>query len=659
MKEIYKLRKQSLFDYFQEEYKDFIYEIVKSFKITNYDYYELIVELWGYNYDKYTGKSIDYEEKKILIALKQKIRRYIKEVENNEFRGFTGYYVDVFSNGVVKINFNHSKNGNKTKEQFLDYFNPEDEELILKIVDLFKIYYPDYYFSINYYYYGDKYQIKKTWVSYNYKVATLFNSARIKINKIIDRINNMDTKEYNLEKIVCQRNTSKFYLGDDNIDTLYEEIEETDEIKDNIDILYDTMEELADEKEKIMENSLYRQYDKYSSVYVKKMLPKTEHWIRQIFNKAWGKNGVECNKLSFKDEEKLNKAILAFEKILIENATENSTLDSTCKEDIELKLGLKEYLNEYFDKEGFNYVLIIMKEYREKNPYYYYVLSKLYGKNFNQLQEKVIVTKKDLVAFKDIILELRKKLDQRKNTLKFKTGLENNFKNYFSEKNFPLVLKIIEEYKEKNPYYYYILSKLYDKDFDQLQDNNITEKDLLIFKDILLDIRKNVKMFLNKSITKDSSKITSKKYLLPKKNMKKEVKSKINNNPVKETKLKIEEVKTDNIEGKITKVQRKESTQIESLADYFKATDENISEAVEYLPLDERQCIKLYFGIGMRRFSLKEMENILKISEKDIIYYIKSAIIIMGNTVRMIKDRENKEKVVTKIKVRPKAYKKQ
>lgn len=221
MIDLYKVRKKSLFEYYPEKYKEFIYKIIKSFEITNFEYYELIVALWGENYDNYTGKVMDYNEKLILIAFKNKITRYIKELENGSFRGFTGFNIPEFSNDIVQIDYNHSKNGQRVKESFLDYFNTEDKTIILKMVDLFKIYYPDYYFAINYYYYGDEYQIKKNWVIYNTKIAALFNSARIKINKALEKIKTLEN--YNLEKIIAVRNASKFYFEDNN-DELYKEI---------------------------------------------------------------------------------------------------------------------------------------------------------------------------------------------------------------------------------------------------------------------------------------------------------------------------------------------------------------------------------------------------------------------------------------------------
>lgn len=251
MNKIYKVRKQSLFDYYKEEYKKFIYEIIKSFKITNINYYEIIVSLWGESYNKYTGKLMNYEERLLLEGAKQKITRYIKELESNQFRGFTGYNLsEVLEENIVPVNYNHSKNGQKVKKQFLNYFDEKYKDLVLKMVNLFKIYYPDYYFAIEYYYYGDEYQIKKNWVQYNPKIAALFNSARIKINKVLEKIEKLDNLNYDLSKLIISRNASKVYFENNNIDELYEEIEENDKLDEIIDNLYDTMEEFQNVKEK-------------------------------------------------------------------------------------------------------------------------------------------------------------------------------------------------------------------------------------------------------------------------------------------------------------------------------------------------------------------------------------------------------------------------
>lgn len=251
MEKMYKIRKQSLFDYYPERYKDFICKIIKSFETTNINYYEIIIALWGNNYDKYTGKLIDYDEKLFLIGAKQKITRYIQELENDKFRGFTGFDInEEIEKNIVSIDYNHSNNGQKVKEKFLDYFDEEYKNVVLKMVELFKIYYPDYYFAINHYYYGEEYQIKKNWISYNPKIAVLFNSTRIKINKVLEKIKKLDGLNYDLFKLTILRNASKFYFENDNIDELYEEIEENDILDEKIDDLYDSINELENVKVK-------------------------------------------------------------------------------------------------------------------------------------------------------------------------------------------------------------------------------------------------------------------------------------------------------------------------------------------------------------------------------------------------------------------------
>ena len=54
-----------------------------------------------------------------------------------------------------------------------------------------------------------------------------------------------------------------------------------------------------------------------------------------------------------------------------------------------------------------------------------------------------------------------------------------------------------------------------------------------------------------------------------------------------------------------------------------------------------------------------QIAKILNMNEGEVKEGIKNGIIMMGNSIRVIKGRENKEANAVKIKVRPKAYKKQ
>ncbi len=126
----------------------------------------------------------------------------------------------------------------------------------------------------------------------------------------------------------------------------------------------------------------------------------------------------------------------------------------------------KQSFFDYFDEKDKDFVLKIIEEYKEKDSDYYKVLVKTYGEKYDHLVETSPLTKKEknqLQAFKKVI---EKKL--QKGTLKSGPTKKQSFFDYFEEKDKPLVLEIIEEYKEKDSDYYKVLIKEYGEQYDSL-----------------------------------------------------------------------------------------------------------------------------------------------------------------------------------------------
>lgn len=235
-----------------------------------------------------------------------------------------------------------------------------------------------------------------------------------------------------------------------------------------------------------METSLYKQFKDYDSMTIKKQLRNADKWIKNIFKLAWGKNGIEYNKLYPREELLLEKAIIVFGASLQTNQ----------------------------------------------------------------------ITKKD-----EETVELSKQ----------------------------------EKEQEEN--------KL-------IKSNNISDTEIDLNADYAAKTA-----FLKKEIKKEV------------------VHQQLENDT---TSIK----KAHQIGRRMKKSEIIINNQsVESLDEYFKVSNDIIDELIERVPILERQCIKFYFGIGVRKFEINEIGNILNLSEKEVISTIKSGIFTMSNLMRIMKSK--------------------
>lgn len=437
-----------------------------------------------------------------------------------------------------------------------------------------------------------------------------------------------------------------------------------------------------------MESSLYKQFKEYDNMYIRKVLVMSDDRIKKIFKKAWGKDGIECNLLNYKDEKILNQAIDQFE-INLANYE-----DEISKKILEK---LPKNFFDYFDKDDLQLVLEIIEESKTKYYIYYNLLTKIYGEQYSLINKKVLITKKDFSIFENYVVYIQEQIQIKKRNLKLRTKIKNNFLEYFEEDDKSLVITILNEYKLEKKQYFPTLIKLYGENYDKLNEILLVEKDVSAIEKLIVQISKKLeKMKIDNKIRNEIKEnfldyFNDYNIILVKKTIDsyKNVNTFYYNTIVKlygneYNKLNKEIALTEkdfyivtttviqitkrliSINNRVVEnnnYMKKKTAEtefnIKSLTEYFKTTEDVIDEAISQLPSIERKCIKFYYGIGMRNFSINEIAKILNISEEEVKENIEKAVIMMGNSIRIIKGRENREANTVKIKVRPKAYKKQ
>ena len=114
---------------------------------------------------------------------------------------------------------------------------------------------------------------------------------------------------------------------------------------------------------------------------------------------------------------------------------------------------------DYFDEKDKPLILEIIEEYKEKDSDYYEILVKACGEKYDHLVLSAL-TREEKIKLNNFRAIIKNKI--KNGNFSKKPGLtkKQSFFDYFEEKDKPLVLEIIEEYKEKDLDYYEILVKL-------------------------------------------------------------------------------------------------------------------------------------------------------------------------------------------------------
>ena len=126
----------------------------------------------------------------------------------------------------------------------------------------------------------------------------------------------------------------------------------------------------------------------------------------------------------------------------------------------------KQSFFDYFDEKDKDFALEIIEDYKKIDHVYYKVLVKEFGKNYDHLVEPSLLTDLEKIYLENFRIDIVHKIHEKKATLV--SNQKQSFFDYFDQKDYDSVLKIIEEYKKLNHEDYKLLVREYGEHYDCL-----------------------------------------------------------------------------------------------------------------------------------------------------------------------------------------------
>ena len=161
---------------------------------------------------------------------------------------------------------------------------------------------------------------------------------------------------------------------------------------------------------------------------------------------------------------------------------------------VEEKRTWKLSIYDYFTPEEKEYVTKAIEWYRNHKIKYFDVILKCYGRNYNQWNAKVKLTKEEENLLDNIIgSDLPKLVNQIKhNNLNRGAGAKRkkSIYDYFEETQKEKVKEIIGLWKTEKTDYYHLIVKLYGEDYDYLDTTiELTEEETKLWNHVLADLK--------------------------------------------------------------------------------------------------------------------------------------------------------------------------
>ena len=158
---------------------------------------------------------------------------------------------------------------------------------------------------------------------------------------------------------------------------------------------------------------------------------------------------------------------------------------------------------DYFDEKDKPLILEIIEEYKEKDSDYYEILVKACGEKYDHLVLSAL-TREEKIKLNNFRAIIKNKIKNGNFSKKPSLTKKQSFFDYFEEKDKPLVLEIIEEYKEKDSDYYKVLIKEYGEQYDSLVVpsllNDREKNRLRDFKSVIREKLQDVKSTKNQTL---------------------------------------------------------------------------------------------------------------------------------------------------------------
>ena len=465
-------KKSSFLDYFDQKDKTIVLEVIEEYKKMNHDYYKVLVKEYGETYDCLVVPSLlTSKEKAQLKNLKSNIKYRIK------------YYDSLKKSGGIK------------KSSFLDYFDQKDRKSVLKIIGEYK--------KVNHKYY--KVLVKEYGETYDHFVyPSTLTKKEISLLNSFKTIIKTRLRSNNLNPLNQQRKTRKSsffdYFDKKDHASVLEIIEKYRKKNSNYYKLlvkeygetYDCLvvSSLLNNKEKnqlrnfiqTIRNKLYSNevkkneiktsksnrkqsffdyFDEKDKGFVLEIIEKykkVNHDYYRILVKEYGKH-YDCLVVSSVLTEYEKKRLNYFIKNIKNKIKNNDWI-------IRPQKFKKRSFFDYFDEKDKDFALEIIEDYKKIDHVYYKVLVKEFGKNYDHLVEPSLLTDLEKIYLENFRIDIVHKIHEKKATLV--SNQKQSFFDYFDQKDYDSVLKIIEEYKKLNHEDYKLLVREYGEHYDCL-----------------------------------------------------------------------------------------------------------------------------------------------------------------------------------------------
>ena len=492
---------QSFFDYFDKKDHASVLEIIEQYKKLNHDYYKVLVKEYGEHYNCLVVPSpLTKKEQFKLNNFRTNIRNRIKK--------------DYF---LVKPRLNKA-------QSFFDYFDKKDYDSVLKIIEEYKEKDSDYY-KLLVKEYGEHYDCLVVQSVLNKKEKKQLNSFR---QYTRNRIKNSNSVK-NVESIKFQSFFN--YFDKKDYDSVLKIIGEYKEKDSNYYKLL--VKEYGEHYNCLVVPSPLTKKEQFKlnnfRTNIRNRIKKDDFLVKPRLNKAQG----FFDYFDKKDYDSVLKIIEEYKekdsdyyKLLVKEYGEHydclvvpSLL--TKEEKVKLKnfrASIRNRLKkgdflikpkstksqsffDYFDKKDYDLVLKIIEEYKKENHDYYKVLVKEYGEHYDCLVVPSHLTKKEQFKLINFRTSIRNKIKNGNVIKKSEETRKQSFFDYFDQKNYDLVLKIIEEYKKENHDYYKVLVKEYGEHYDCLSvPSPLTKKEKMQLNNFRTNIRNRINngIFLKK-----------------------------------------------------------------------------------------------------------------------------------------------------------------
>ena len=465
-------KKSSFLDYFDQKDKTIVLEVIEEYKKMNHDYYKVLVKEYGETYDCLVVPSLlTSKEKAQLKNLKSNIKYRIK------------YYDSLKKSGGIK------------KSSFLDYFDQKDRKSVLKIIGEYK--------KVNHKYY--KVLVKEYGETYDHFVyPSTLTKKEISLLNSFKTIIKTRLRSNNLNPLNQQRKTRKSsffdYFDKKDHASVLEIIEKYRKKNSNYYKLlvkeygetYDCLvvSSLLNNKEKnqlrnfiqTIRNKLYSNevkkneiktsksnrkqsffdyFDEKDKGFVLEIIEKykkVNHDYYRILVKEYGKH-YDCLVVPSVLTEYEKKRLNYFIKNIKNKIKNNDWI-------IRPQKFKKRSFFDYFDEKDKDFALEIIEDYKKIDHVYYKVLVKEFGKNYDHLVEPSLLTDLEKIYLENFRIDIVHKIHEKKATLV--SNQKQSFFDYFDQKDYDSVLKIIEEYKKLNHEDYKLLVREYGEHYDSL-----------------------------------------------------------------------------------------------------------------------------------------------------------------------------------------------